>query len=165
MGLFRRKKKAENDIGSLPTSEVKQPTWNMIEINQKIKEIVDEYDGKYDQLSELYKKRHEIFDEEYAIGDASDEKWDEIDDEIPFMTDDGDYNETWLNKKEELGNATIKALEKTKKLLDEIDMKILVELELILNKKFCRECCILHSECMSKNVEKGNACVLSRLWC
>ena len=98
---------------------------------------MDKYDGKYDQLSELYKKRHEIFDEEYAIGDANDEKWDEIDDEIPFMTDDGDYNETWLNKKEELGNATIKALEKTKKLLDEIDMKILVELELILDKKFC----------------------------
>ena len=150
MGLFRRKKKAENDIGSLPTSEVKQPTWNMIEINHKIKEIVDEYDGKYDQLSELYKKRHEIFDMEDAIVDAHDDESDEINDEIPYMTDFGDENPANLNAHYKLSDGTTKSLERCRILLDEIDMKILVELELILNKKFCRKCCILHSDICKK---------------
>ena len=109
----------------------------MIEINHKIKEIVDKYDGKYDQLSELYKKRHEIFDMEDAIADDHDDDIDEIGDEIPYMTDFGDENPANLNAHDELYDGTMKALERCRILLNEIDMKILVELELILDKKFC----------------------------
>ena len=155
MRLFRRKKKAENDIGSLPTSEVKQSAWNMIEINRKINDIVDEYDGKYDQLSELYEKRHEVFAKEDVASDA----YDEMDDELfhEMVTPFGDYSKITINKKEKLWATYNKVHEKNVKLLDAIDMKILVELELILNKKFCRKCCILHSDICEKMKKKDTS--------
>ena len=66
-----------------------------------------------------------------------DDEHDEINDEISYMTDFGDENPANLNAHDELYDGTMKALERCRILLNEIDMKILVELELILDKKFC----------------------------
>ena len=152
MGLFRRKKKAENDRGSLPTSEVKQSAWNMIEINRKINDIVDEYDGKYDQLSELYEKRQELNDEFAAVSDAYDSRCDDIDDEWTPSTHNSNFNKQM--KSFEIYDKKYLKFEDS---IDAIDMKILVELELILNKKFCRKCCILHSDICEKMKKKDTS--------
>ena len=153
MRLFRRKKKAENDRGSLPTSEVKQSSWNMIEINRKINDIVDEYDGKYDQLSELYEKRHELENEFAAVSDAHDSINDDITVDMLNCLTPSTY-ESNFNKRKIAFEIYDKKYLKFCNSLNAIDMKILVELELILNKKFCRKCCILHSDICEKMKKK-----------
>ena len=115
-------------------------------INDKLNTVVELYEESYEvkneRLSKLYEKRQEILSIYTRALDDYDAKEDQMEDE---MMPHEYYSLSTANKKEKLWNIVEKAEKKYKESLEEINLKILIDLELILNKKFCRECCTLHS--------------------
>ena len=116
-------------------------------INDKINTIVESYEESYgaknEQLSKLYEKRQEILSIYNRAFDDYEEKEYRMEAKMGVHQL---HSLTTYYKKERLWENTVeKAEKKYKKSLKEINLKMLDELELILNKKFCRECCTLHS--------------------